>query len=86
MLSGNELSEVIDQLIEMNQQITLDLNEMGQDTGQGVAIEEQLEALVSDIEDKQEQNGFLSEQDIADAQAKATEQISKVIAQEKARD
>lgn len=54
LLSGNELSETIELLIEVNQQVTLDLNEADQDTTQGVQIEETLDGFVNDLEERQE--------------------------------
>ena len=54
LLGGNQLPEIIDELIEMNQQITLDLNEDDHDTSQGVEIEAQLEDMGGEIEEKQE--------------------------------
>ena len=50
--------------------MTLDLNEEDQDTTQGVDIEAQLEALGGEIEERQEQNGFLTDEDIAEMQSK----------------
>ena len=79
LLSGNELPETIDELIDMNQQFTLDLNEDNQDTSQGVDIEAQMETLGNDIEEKQEQNGFLTDEDIAEMQAKVIEQIARIV-------
>ena len=52
LLSGNQLPETIDELIDINQQVTLDLNEDGQDTSQGVEIEAQLETLGNEIEER----------------------------------
>lgn len=84
--SGNELVETIEQLIEINQQITLDLNEADHDTSQGVEIEEKLDALANQIEETQESAGFLSEQDIKSTQTEVIGLIGKIANQEKARD
>lgn len=62
--------------------MTLDLNEEDQDTVQGVDIEAQLEALGSEIEERQEQNGFLTDEDIAEMQSKVIEQIARIVVQE----
>lgn len=86
ILSGSQLPDTIDELFEMNQQITLDLNEEDQDTAEGVEIEAQLEQLGDQIEERQEQNGFLTDQDIAQMQSKVTELIGKISTQEANRD
>ena len=41
--------------------MTLDLNEAGVDTTEGINIEEKLDELANEIEDRQEENGFLTE-------------------------
>lgn len=66
--------------------MTLDLNEEDQDTTQGVDIEAQLEALGGEIEERQEQNGFLTDEDIAEMQSKVIEQIARIVVQEGDRD
>ena len=66
--------------------MTLDLNEEDQDTAQGVDIEAQLEALSGEIEERQEQNGFLTDEDIAEMQSKVIEQIARIVVQEADRD
>ena len=86
LLSGNQLPETIDELIDVNQQVTLDLNLDNQDTSVGVEIEAQLEALGNEIEDRSEQNGFLTDEDISEMQAKVISQISKIMVQEANRD
>ena len=64
-LSGNDLSEIIEELIEKNQQVTLDLNEADQDTSRGVEIEEKLDAIANEVDELQETNGFLTDDDIS---------------------
>lgn len=68
LLAGNELTDTIDTMIENNQQVTLELNEANRDTAKGVQIEEQLEAIASSAEDRQEQNGFLTDEDVTELQ------------------
>ena len=80
LLSGNELMETIESLIETNQQVTLDLNEADQDTAQGVEIEETLDALANEIEERQESNGFLTDEDISENQTKVVELVQKIVA------
>lgn len=55
------MGEAIETLIELNQQLTLDLNEAELDTSEGVALEEIFVQAADTLEEIQENNGFLSE-------------------------
>ena len=67
LISGSKLADCIEQLIELNQQITLEINDSdGSDaiSKKGVELEQKLIEIAEELEEIEEKNGFVEESDI----------------------
>ena len=77
-MGGTNLGEAVETLIELNQQLTLDLNEAELDTSEGVALEEIFVQAADTLEEIQENNGFLSEKDIEEIRESVVKSLPKL--------
>ena len=78
IMGGTNLGEAVETLIELNQQLTLDLNEAELDTSEGVALEEVFVQAADSLEEIQENNGFLSEKDIEEIRESVVKSLPKL--------
>ena len=89
LVSGAKLADCIEQLIELNQQITLEINDSDgseETSKKGIELEQKLIEISEELEEIEEKNGFVEEADIARVQKTVMGQLAQLVDQERERD